>query len=603
MARDDVTSLDLFYLTRELRQLEGGFIRKVYHFGRKEFLLEIYAKETYWLYVDEKRIFLTKYKKEAGNPSGFCMLLRKHLAGRKILGISQHGFDRVLEVRTAENILVIELVRPGNVVLCDKDHIVIGAAEAQEWKDRVVKRGEAYSFPRGARNPFETGLEEFDKAIRSERKIIVTLAVSLGFGSDYAREICAQADMDENTAGNALGSDAIAKLYGAMLLMKDREPDARAYGDFAAPFEMDSMKGRESGRLGSFSEALDGHFSKAAMEKQEGAKEKSERIMKQQAEALEKWERQATSAKRKAEALYENYLFVKEAMDRARKEGSRGIIIDLDGLKIDIGLGRSIEENAAAYFEKAKAARKKIARVVESIEESRKKAKEAKPERPKVRIKAKKEWYEKFRWFTSSDGFLCIGGRDADTNEMLVKRHTEANDLVFHADVQGASFVVIKNNSCKEIPQNTTREAAEFAAANSRAWARGAGTVDVYYVKPGQVSKTPPAGEHLGKGAFMVYGKKEWFRNLELKLSVGIKINPDDNSAKVICGPASAVGKQTKYHVTIRPGDKKSFELAKIVKKRLAYLAKDYAEPVNSIPIEELQRAIPSGSGDVAREK
>jgi len=43
-----------------------------------------------------------------------------------------------------------------------------------------------------------------------------------------------------------------------------------------------------------------------------------------------------------------------------------------------------------------------------------------------------KEWYEKFRWFISSDDFLILGGRDATSNEIVIKKHTEKNDLVFH---------------------------------------------------------------------------------------------------------------------------------------------------------------------------
>ena len=37
----------------------------------------------------------------------------------------------------------------------------------------------------------------------------------------------------------------------------------------------------------------------------------------------------------------------------------------------------------------------------------------------------KQEWYEKFHWFFSSEDFLCIGGKDATSNEIIIKKHTE----------------------------------------------------------------------------------------------------------------------------------------------------------------------------------
>lgn len=56
---------------------------------------------------------------------------------------------------------------------------------------------------------------------------------------------------------------------------------------------------------------------------------------------------------------------------------------------------------------------------------------------PRRRVKRKLRWFEKFRWFVSSDGFLVIGGRDAGTNEMVVKKHMEPQDIYLHSDIHG----------------------------------------------------------------------------------------------------------------------------------------------------------------------
>ena len=37
----------------------------------------------------------------------------------------------------------------------------------------------------------------------------------------------------------------------------------------------------------------------------------------------------------------------------------------------------------------------------------------------------KKSWYERYRWFFTSDGFLAIGGRDAASNSAVIRKHLE----------------------------------------------------------------------------------------------------------------------------------------------------------------------------------
>jgi len=106
-------------------------------------------------------------------------------------------------------------------------------------------------------------------------------------------------------------------------------------------------------------------------------------------------------------------------------------------MEIKLSLKKSIEQNAAGYFEKAKKSRKKIAGAKKIIEEQkraleklkRKKAEEIEKERQrqeylKTKAERRKEraWYEKFRWFFTSEGFLAIGGRDATSNEIVVKK-------------------------------------------------------------------------------------------------------------------------------------------------------------------------------------
>ncbi len=67
--------------------------------------------------------------------------------------------------------------------------------------------------------------------------------------------------------------------------------------------------------------------------------------------------------------------------------------------------------------------------------------------RTKVTIQSirKTHWWEKFNWFISSDGHIVIAGRDAQQNEMLVKRYMRKGDAYVHAEVHGAASCVVKS--------------------------------------------------------------------------------------------------------------------------------------------------------------
>ena len=54
-------------------------------------------------------------------------------------------------------------------------------------------------------------------------------------------------------------------------------------------------------------------------------------------------------------------------------------------------------------------------------------------------------WFEKFNWFISSENYLVLAGRDGQQNEMLVRRYLRAGDVYVHADIHGASSIIVKN--------------------------------------------------------------------------------------------------------------------------------------------------------------
>ena len=239
-------------------------------------------------------------------------------------------------------------------------------------------------------------------------------------------------------------------------------------------------------------------------------------------------------------------------------------------MRLWLDINKTVEQNAAVYFEKAKKTRKKLAGAhaalaqhERQLEQLRKKsAQSEKAEQEKKAFKQKKEWYEKFRWFISSENFLVLGGRDATTNDILIKKHADPTDIIFHADITGSPFCIIKSES-KAIGKLTMDETAQFCASNSRAWKMELSNLEVYSISPEQVTKEAMSGEYLGKGAFMIYGKKNK-QYADVRMSIGITAD-----GRVMGAPESACSAHCTAFVTIRPGRIKKSDAAKKIKKIL----------------------------------
>jgi predicted ribosome quality control (RQC) complex YloA/Tae2 family protein len=292
-----------------------------------------------------------------------------------------------------------------------------------------------------------------------------------------------------------------------------------------------------------------------------------------------------------------------------------GLNLCFGDLQFSLNLRKSLFENANEYYERGKRAKQKAAGALMAQEESKKKleaierelreAEEFKTLKPleimqalsKRKIK-NKEWYEKFRWFTSSDGFLVVAGKDSVSNEVLIKKHTSQEDVVFHAEITGAPFVVIKSEG-KPITEQALREAGEFAASLSRAWRENAGSVDVYWVKVDQLSKSGPSGESVPHGAFFVVGKRNWMRNTPLRVAVGVTVAEETS---FVGGPVDSVKAKTKDYVVLVPGDFAGKELLKqILKSLILKLPKEQREKTGKTSIEQVREFVPYTKGTISQ--
>ena len=269
-------------------------------------------------------------------------------------------------------------------------------------------------------------------------------------------------------------------------------------------------------------------------------------------------------------------------------------------MQIEINLNKSVDENAGRYFDKAKKSKKKLEGANETVlkyqkelealkqKESHFQEQEARREEKKAKKQAEKKWYFKFHYFISSEGFVCIGGRDATQNEILIKKHTEPTDLVLHTDMAGSPFFVIKDGQSEGCSEVTIEECAQAVACYSRAWKEGHGTADVLYVKPEQVSKVANPGEVLAKGSFMIRGKTNYFHpNLEFAAGIDLL-----REGELLLGPQLMIKHKVKDFVVIVPGrDKKS-----VIAKKLKSVFKQG-------DIDEIVAKLPAGGSEVKKKR
>lgn len=231
------------------------------------------------------------------------------------------------------------------------------------------------------------------------------------------------------------------------------------------------------------------------------------------------------------------------------------------GLNVEINLKLSPWSNAREYYDQRRTAVVKEEKTQQQATRALKSAEQKITEDLKKGLKQEKAllqpirnqlWFEKFLWFISSDGYLVLGGKDAQQNEMLYKRYLRRGDVYCHAELKGAASVIVKNNACTPdapIPPATLTQAGNLSVCSSEAWDQKAG-MGAWWVNADQVSKAAPTGEFLPAGSFTVRGKKNFLPPAQLLLGLGIifKISEESKARHVkhrIHGVDSALGSDT----------------------------------------------------------
>jgi len=567
----------------------------------------------------------------------------------------------VIEVgdETSSHKLVVELFGSGNVLLLDPDDTIFVAMRYRRMKDRDVIPKAKYEFPppRGI-DVMNLEVDALEGVLsESKTSVVRTLASRLNLDSLSCEEICALGGVNPQAEVSNLDEQAVKDLSGGLFRFIEKlkngisEPqvilddeDVEEQVAFV-PFVFEVYNGLPTTTFSTFSQAIDNFFGVSDMELEDEEvleahvkeRKRLEKIIEKQREGITRLEAQAANLRLAGEAIYNSFQMVQEVLDtissarsgalswaeiitridEGKKKGiasaiiieriipAQGkIMVKLDDIDVSLDIRKSAQDNASLAYEQAKKSEAKTKGAHKQIEKTLTKLKEleAKTIKAETEVKVpvrirKKRWYEKFRWFLSSEGLLVIGGRDAKSNERLAKRQMEAGDVFIHAALHGAPYIVVKVSG--EPPrEQTLTEAAQFAVTFSRAWQDGLSSGDAYWVNPEQVSFTPPSGEYLPSGAVMIYGSKNYIRRVPVELAVGVMI--EDEDVIPVSGPPSALSAHTDYVVRIIPSKEKKGQLVKEILHELKKLVpEDKKHLIEQIPQEDMMRVLPAGGGDL----
>ncbi|PUA32122.1 MAG: hypothetical protein B7O98_05445 [Zestosphaera tikiterensis] len=625
--KKSLTALDVAVIAKELNSiLTNSLIDNVYGLEDvNSLLLKLKLANgeiTYLIIEGGSRINLTRHI-TTGTSKGRVGVFRRYLRGGRVYEVSQYGFERILEMyvkSSGKDIkIVVELLPRGVISVVEKDtgKVLVNTVDLN-LKDRVLHPGLVYAYPPTFPNFLELSFNEFYEKLRIDREVGKSLVKSLGLPPELVNEV-----LDEDIRKKSVSELTVEEAHNIYLSLRNFIESAvnnpqpvvvicDSTPTHFYPFKPLKIKHSDNCVLmdfKTFNEALDEYFTSISTKKEvgEGVEHEKRKLEK----TLDKVRTELSDAKRRYSEVDLKLKIVEEryaelegmwscVYDVVKRYGwgkvrelckvdevfsNEGVyVINLNGLKLTFNI---LEDFKTQYFNlkrELKQLEEKIRKAEEKaleIEKSLKEVTEVEKEKLTRKTLLKEvQWYSNYHWIRTTNGFLAIGGRDAQQNEKIVRKYLSDRDIFMHADVHGASAFVILTEG-REPQEVDLKEVAVLAASYSRGWTTGLTSVDVFWVWGSQVSKAAPPGQYLPKGSFMIYGQKNFIKNVVLKLSLGLKVI-DEKYYEIVVGPEDLVSKSCITYITLTPGDEEPNSIAreflKHIKDKTPYDPRDLNE-------------------------
>ena len=631
-----LAGIELRYLVNEIsKKISGYYVSNIYGISRASLLFKLHhpEKPDILLMFSTFGLWISKVKIDQIEENRLIKRLRNDLLRSKISEIKQIGAERIVYVTFSgadqEFVLVGEFFGDGNIILCNKDMKILTLLHSIDVRHRKLGIGLNYEPPpQSGLNIFEIATKDLLEILSVSTPVVRWIGRTLGLPAKYAEEIVRRANIDPQVAGNSLSNVDVEKIFSVTKDLTEKivsgihEPVVVKDGTNSDvfPIILGQKENTNYIKVSSFMEGLDSLFTENLLE---GGKLSQTNTVTQKIEEFEhKLEEQIRATSKVKERVDTISGVARSLLDLAAKgiislddpiisdtlqsqksllvREKGNLFVDVNGEKIQINPDSTIQAIASTLFNESKHQLKAI----ESIESEKKKTeknleafrKQASITKDSIvfTVQKKREWYERYRWFFTSDDLLAIGGRDASSNSSVIRKHLEKDDKVFHAEIVGSPFFILKNSSVSTAA--SIMETAQATVCFSRAWREGLYGLNSYWVNPDQIKTAAPSGQFIAKGSFIVDGQRNFVKVTNMHLCVGLF--EKDGSYSLMCGPPQPVKKNCIYHVTIEPS---GFEMTEVAKKiKLEFLKfKEKEDAIKAISIDDFVRVLPAGESHI----
>ena len=667
----ELSAIELRYLVNNIKSVvaSGYYVSNISGITKDSLLLRLHhtTKPEILLMISVKGVWITKLKFKTMEENALTSVLRTEVERSRIESIEQLDGERILlfKFRHADGshrVIIVELFGDGNIMLCNQDLQIVSILYNIEVRHRILKAGLRYVPPptRGT-DIFGLSIEKLRELKKSAEgtnlDIWRWIGRSLSISKKFVEEIVIRSNISDKKPQNLSDEDigilhvVITDLVTDISTGRNHEPviviDDNEKAIDVIPIKPHSVMKLKTKDVQDYMEALDEVFSNALMDQGRNTRsgEIGKRIailehdLEEQNKAKDAVVFKANRIRRLASELMQLFQrgfdgdFDSTLFKTLLTENSASIVTEkgsdyLEVLSERVLLESNIPKVASSLFIRAK----EMERGSESIDEARANllsqiGKLQKQTSCIVKgITAKKdifrEWYERYRWFVTTDSLLAIGGRDSSSNSAIIRKHLTEKDIVFHAEVYGSPFFIIKNGNINEgsgsIP-SSLHQLAQATVSFSRAWKDGLSSADAYWVMPSQIKKGAPTGQFLPKGSFVIEGKRNYIKGLEIRLAIGIiRLG---NRYALVCGPVDAVKKRSIVYAILLPGGIDPMNLAKKAKSELIKVARtiavstyrddnptedsnsissDLTDFIKTISIDDFIRSLPSGKSKIS---
>ncbi|MGA9840290.1 MAG: ribosome rescue protein RqcH [Thermoplasmata archaeon] len=590
--KDRFTSLDTLAVVREIRGLARARVDKVFDVpgggwslafrvpgeGRRELLL-----------VPGRYAALTAGASDHSEDlSPLARDLRRLLVGAGLRGATEPAGERYLELGLGrsddpdELLVALEMFGTGNLIVAHAGKIV-AVAQARRWAHRQVRIGADYTRPPVRLDPWVVGRAELEAELtRSRNDLTSTLAARLSFGGPVAEELIVRAGLAGAEPASAHPPRIAERLHAvvAELLREvgDR-PEGFVYRRDATVLDATPYRSRrwadqpgveEVGRA-TFSEAAHEYFRSlvvvppsAADAEAERVRRELDRLLEQQTAAITTLSESIRGLQATAETIFAHYPEAEAELEKARTAGADDprVRLTLGDRTVELRIDQTPREAAQALYGEAKRLQLKLAGARVALAETEGKIasprggdrRAARRAAPEAERRKKPHWFERFRWFITSEGAVAVAGRDASSNDLIVRRNMKDGDLYVHADLHGAASVVVKHPAPGDPPvtELSLREAGQWAVVFSKAWRAGLASASAFWVNHDQVSKAGASGEFVARGSWAIHGTKHVMRDLPTELALGT-IDYEGESLWT-AAPSEAVRARGTVRVVLVPG-------------------------------------------------